>query len=151
MQGVKVMNHQPWWSRLTSARKAAGLSKAELARAVKKSAASVTDWEAGAVRELGADTLLSLSRVLRVSPWWLQYGIGEQALPASKVAEPSGIYSADAARLVALYGALTTGQRQRLIEQLQEQDEENQEVRTELCRCHQGGGRTDGKSPTGRP
>jgi len=74
--------------RFTYARERAGMSKAELARALKISKASVTQIEAGITRSLKASTLIDLETVTGISGEWVQSGKGA---PRSKAATvPAG-------------------------------------------------------------
>lgn len=63
-------------SRITQARKDAGLSKSELARRVGVSNPTVTDWESGKIKELKGQNLSKLAQILNLSPDWLATGKG---------------------------------------------------------------------------
>jgi transcriptional regulator with XRE-family HTH domain len=124
-----------WFERLEKARKDSGLSKAELARRVRVSAPTMTDWSRGAVAEISAESLLLLCRELAVSPWWLWWGAGEAPAPSVssllRVAEAQARYqpaAATAAELASLLGRCTPGQRARLIDATRQCVAENQEV-----------------------
>lgn len=65
--------------RICAAREGARLSKAELARRVGVSRATVGQWESGEIKRLEAENLLRLADVLRVDPTWLLTGRGEMA------------------------------------------------------------------------
>jgi SOS-response transcriptional repressor LexA len=60
--------------RITYARTKAGLSKANIARAVGVSSPTVTDWESGKIKNIEGANLLKLASVLKVTPEWLQTG-----------------------------------------------------------------------------
>lgn len=63
-----------WNSRITEARTARNMSKAELARACKVSGPTVTDWENGNIKMLEASNMLQICKVLGVDPRWLVLG-----------------------------------------------------------------------------
>lgn len=65
--------------RLTQARNAKNLKRNTLAELAAVSAPTVTDWEGGMIKEIGARNLLAVARVLGVSPEWLL--LGETTLP----------------------------------------------------------------------
>lgn len=60
--------------RLELALDQAGATKADLARAVKVSRATVSDWLSGEIREIKAQKLIRAARFLRVRPEWLHGG-----------------------------------------------------------------------------
>lgn len=60
--------------RLELALEAADASQADLARAVKVSRATVSDWLSGEIREVKAQKLIRAARFLRVRPEWLHSG-----------------------------------------------------------------------------
>lgn len=62
--------------RITEARESAGLSKSELARKLGLSRASVSAWEAGAVKNLKNEHLFTLSRITGYSAQWVATGRG---------------------------------------------------------------------------
>jgi transcriptional regulator with XRE-family HTH domain len=63
-----------WNRRITEAREARSMSKAELARACNVSAPTVTDWESGKIKNLDAANMLTICEVLGVEPRWLVWG-----------------------------------------------------------------------------
>jgi transcriptional regulator with XRE-family HTH domain len=60
--------------RIKQARLKAGISQAELARRMNISRASVSIWESGG--NVSQDNIVRLSKLLRVTPEWLQYEVG---------------------------------------------------------------------------
>lgn len=62
-----------WNQRLTEARIRKGFNKAELARGIGVSGATITDWESGKFKPRG-ENLLRLCRVLQISSQWLLSG-----------------------------------------------------------------------------
>jgi len=71
-----------WKSRLTEAREARGLSKADLSRATKISTATTSNWETGGkISSLNADSLMLICDALSISPTWLWCGKGEMCRP----------------------------------------------------------------------
>lgn len=67
---------QTWYQRLTLARKAAQISKAALALKVGVSAATVTQWEQGLIKDITGVYLISLCDTLKITPKWLLHGEG---------------------------------------------------------------------------
>jgi transcriptional regulator with XRE-family HTH domain len=65
-----------WNARLTAAREAAELSKAQLAAALGVTASAVSQWENLTTKELTADLLLKACDTLNVTPHWLLRGEG---------------------------------------------------------------------------
>jgi len=61
--------------RIKLAREKNGINKAELARRVAVSRASVSLWEDGG--NITIDNIKKVSEALKVTPQWLQYGISE--------------------------------------------------------------------------
>ncbi len=61
--------------RIKLAREKNGINKAELARRVEVSRASVSLWEDGG--NITIDNIKKVSEALRVTPQWLQYGISD--------------------------------------------------------------------------
>lgn len=70
-----------WNQRITEAREARGMSKADLMRACGVSAPTVTGWESGEIKTLEAGNLLKICDALRVDPWWLILGKGKFSAP----------------------------------------------------------------------
>lgn len=64
-----------WHTRITEAREAKGLSKAQLARDCGVSSPTVTDWESGKIKNLDAANMLRICKILGVDPNWLVFGI----------------------------------------------------------------------------
>jgi transcriptional regulator with XRE-family HTH domain len=65
--------------RITQARNAKNLQRNTLAELVGVSAPTVTDWESGMIKEIGARKLLAVARTLGVTQEWLL--TGETTLP----------------------------------------------------------------------
>lgn len=65
-----------WNLRLVDARKAAVLSRTQLAELVGVSAAALSNWETGVTLDLSSDNLLKLCDALKVTPLWLLRGDG---------------------------------------------------------------------------
>jgi phage repressor protein C with HTH and peptisase S24 domain len=84
-------------NRIIEAREECSLSKAELARRVGVTRATVSMWESGQIESLKDDNLLSLSDLLDVNPRWLNSGRGpKRGLPLAGVVqmtEPAGSYT----------------------------------------------------------
>jgi phage repressor protein C with HTH and peptisase S24 domain len=84
-------------SRIIEARQECALSKAELARRVGVTRATVSMWESGQIESLKDDNLLSLSDLLDVNPRWLNSGRGPkrgQPLAGSvQMTEPAAAYT----------------------------------------------------------
>ena len=74
-------------SRIIEAREALDISKAELARRVGVSRATVTMWESGQIESLRDDNLLLLAELLDISPKWLNSGKGARAVVAAAPAD----------------------------------------------------------------
>lgn len=79
-----------WHTRLTHAREARGLEKAEFARRVGVSAPTVTDWESGKIRKLEAGNMLNICAVLSIRPEWLLRGKGSMDPGRDPAGEPQG-------------------------------------------------------------
>lgn len=81
--------------RIIDARKQLDISKAELARRVGVTRATVTMWESGQIESLRDDNLLQLAEQLNLNPRWLNSGKGErQAATAGITAdEPAASYT----------------------------------------------------------
>jgi phage repressor protein C with HTH and peptisase S24 domain len=84
-------------NRIIEARQECSLSKAELARRVGVTRATVSMWESGQIESLKDDNLLSLSDLLDVNPRWLNSGRGPkrgQPLVGSvQMTEPAASYT----------------------------------------------------------
>lgn len=63
-----------WNNRIAAARQAKGLTKSELARAVKVSHATIHDWENGDIKTIKGENLMNVCRVLGMSENYLLYG-----------------------------------------------------------------------------
>jgi transcriptional regulator with XRE-family HTH domain len=77
-----------WNERITEAREARQLTKAELARACEVAGATVTGWESGDIKELTALKALKICEALRVDPWWLVLGKGKFNAPNTEEKRP---------------------------------------------------------------
>ena len=71
--------------RIKQARESKGISKAELARRVSVSRASVSMWEDG--KNVSSANILKIATVLDVAPEWIQYGVGEENVCVNKLAD----------------------------------------------------------------
>ncbi len=71
--------------RIKQARENKGISKAELARRVSVSRASVSMWEDG--KNVSSANILKISEVLNVAPEWVQYGVGGDNLSVDRLAD----------------------------------------------------------------
>jgi len=85
-------------SRIIEARGELDISKAELARRVGVSRATVSMWESGQIESLRDDNLLLLAELLNVSPRWLNSGKGVKIPPPAKpdgtaIEEPAAHYT----------------------------------------------------------
>lgn len=85
-------------SRIVDARKQLDISKAELARRVGVTRATVTMWESGQIESLRDDNLLQLAELLNLNPRWLNSGKGERqaaaaATPVNATDEPAASYT----------------------------------------------------------
>ena len=78
-----------WNERITIAREALGIKKAEFSRRVGVSTATTADWETGVIKMIDGLNLVKAAQVLKVSPEWLMTGEGDD--PA--VAEFARIYA----------------------------------------------------------
>lgn len=92
--------------RLKVAREKAGLTQAQLARALGISQPSVHDLESGRTKDFRGSTLLKLAKVLRQSPQWLANGEGE-LLPVP----PLEVKSPDEDELLTSYRKLSAVER----------------------------------------
>jgi len=70
--------------RIKQARENKGISKAELARRVSVSRASVSMWEDG--KNVSSSNILRIAGVLDVAPEWIQYGVGDENVCINKLA-----------------------------------------------------------------
>lgn len=75
--------------RIRTARRAAGLSQAQLGKAVGISRAAISLWESGDTKNLKGANLLKAARALGVSPDWLETGKGEMAPALQEVPVPA--------------------------------------------------------------
>lgn len=66
-----------WNERLTTARKAMGLTMADLASKLELSGGAISQWESGGIAMLDADKMMRACVVLNISPTWLMFGDGE--------------------------------------------------------------------------
>lgn len=84
------MDRSPISARLAKALDAAGMSQADLARAIPTTTATVANWMNDKVSVEGAraDMLFRMSSVLRIRPEWLLYG-DEPQQAAVRVSEQS--------------------------------------------------------------
>jgi phage repressor protein C with HTH and peptisase S24 domain len=84
-------------NRIIEARVESEFSKAELARRVGVTRATVSMWESGQIESLKDDNLLSLSELLDVNPRWLNSGRGpkrgQPPAPSLQMAEPTASYT----------------------------------------------------------
>jgi DNA-binding Xre family transcriptional regulator len=77
-----------WNERITEAREARQLTKAEFARACQVKAPTVTGWESGDIKTLEAGNLLKICDALHVEPKWLLLGKGKFDVPNTEVKPP---------------------------------------------------------------
>lgn len=77
-----------WNERLSERLREIGMRPAELARAVKVSTATVSDWESGAIKTIKGGNLIKVSATLGVNPDWLLDG----REPKVGAGEPRGTY-----------------------------------------------------------
>lgn len=77
-----------WNQRITEAREARGMTKADLMRACGVSAPTVSGWESGEIKSLEAGNLLKICDALRVDPWWLILGKGKFSAPNTEEKSP---------------------------------------------------------------
>ncbi len=71
--------------RIKQARETLSISKAELARRVSVSRASVSMWEDG--KNVSASNILKIAEVLNVEPEWLQYGVTKPTIKVEDLAD----------------------------------------------------------------
>lgn len=77
-----------WNQRITEARTARHMTKADLARACNVSSPTVTEWESGGIKELTAVKALKICEELHVDPWWLVFGIDKGKAPITADKSP---------------------------------------------------------------
>jgi transcriptional regulator with XRE-family HTH domain len=77
-----------WNQRITEAREARQMSKADLMRACGVKAPTVTGWESGDIKTLEAGNLLKICDALKVDPWWLILGKGKFSAPNTEDKTP---------------------------------------------------------------
>jgi transcriptional regulator with XRE-family HTH domain len=65
-----------WHTRLTQARTAKGIGKSAFAKLVGVSAPTITQWENGDTKKIEGSNLVTVCRVLGITPEWLLSGIG---------------------------------------------------------------------------
>ncbi len=82
-------------SRIIEARAALDISKAELARRVGVTRATVTMWESGQIESLRDDNLLLLAELLGINPKWLNSGKGARHIMVAAAAEANADEAAD--------------------------------------------------------
>lgn len=71
--------------RIKQARELKGISKAELARRVCVSRASVSMWEDG--KNVSSGNIITIAKVLEVAPEWLQYGVKDFTVSVDELAD----------------------------------------------------------------
>lgn len=71
--------------RIRTAREAKSMTKAELARQVSVSRASVSMWEDG--KNISVANIHKISEVLGITPQWLQYGVNDSPIQVDELAE----------------------------------------------------------------
>lgn len=77
-----------WNARITEAREAKKMTKADLARACKVAPPTISDWESGAIKTLEAPNLLKICDALHVDPWWLLLGTDNGKAPITEEKTP---------------------------------------------------------------
>lgn len=118
-----VMETESLGARIRSARKNAGLTQDRLARRIGVSHSLVSQWETGLVQAVSAQHLAAAARVLGVSLDWLlgESDNGRQSPPDDAFAD-----------LIEAWEKLTTRQRARFLEQIEEAAAHNVELLREL-------------------
>ena len=101
-----------WNKRITIAREAKGLTKSELARAVKVSHATINDWENGDIKTIKGENLVNVCRVLGMTESYLLSGI-EPQIDAPNEARSLGLEAETAAELRLLSVYRLANQRER--------------------------------------
>jgi transcriptional regulator with XRE-family HTH domain len=71
--------------RIQEAREQKSMSKAELARRVNVSRASVSMWEDG--KNISISNIIKIAEVLDVTPEWLQYGVENESVKIEDLAD----------------------------------------------------------------
>lgn len=74
-----------WNDRIKEARQEAGISNAELARAIGVKPASITLWENYSTKNLDAANCIKACEVLGIRPQWLMFGRGPKRAADSKL------------------------------------------------------------------
>ena len=131
---VRLASVKTWNKRITERRTALTISKAEFARRVGVSGATVTDWENGVIKTIGGQRLLKAAEVLKVSPEWLLSGRGEPE-PADQASAGQEAHTEQATpypELLAAWELLTQEQRQSYRGQISQQADSNRQVYEEL-------------------
>lgn len=101
-----------WHERVTEARIRSGMSQADLARELKISDASISQWESGEIKHLRAENLLRLAVALGVDPGWLLHG---KSLGLTVVQTPPHGAEAHGTALLAMLPKLSEEQRHQLL------------------------------------
>lgn len=92
--------------RITEERNRLGISKAELARRLRVTSATVGQWEAGEIKTISGENLLALAKALRVTPDWLLKGRGQKSPSAGVALVDSDAPSPDAIEIARQYQQL---------------------------------------------
>lgn len=119
-----------WHVRLTRAREKAGLSKAELARRVKVSGPTVTDWEKGEIQALDAINMLRICDALDCTPHWLMFGKADHHAGVND--SPGTYLSPRHQKLLDLFDGLTSAQQEQVIIDLDAQKSSNEDLLAQL-------------------
>lgn len=80
-----------WHDRLNEALKESGLNKSALAKRIKVSAPTVTDWTKGNIKTITAENAEKLCRVLGIRSTWLLTGKGDMR-PAHQINDVQVLY-----------------------------------------------------------
>ncbi len=80
--------------RIRTAREEAGLSQADVAKALRISASAVTQWEQGSTKNMKLDHFFALTNLLRQDPRWLATGEGHPRTREPAVMSPKPDYPA---------------------------------------------------------
>lgn len=88
-----LMDRSPISQRLATALDAAGMSQAQLARAVDTTTATVANWmnDKVTVEHAKADMLFRMARALRIRPEWLLYGEGQEVAAPSPSSDQAAV------------------------------------------------------------